>query len=146
MIRDVHPESGCWFLPIPDPESKGQKGNGSRIRNTATVTFVWFILIMWTYKIRPAGLCIKWIWTNLSYEERGKKRTRLCAIWRWPAREYHVRGTHRLNLGRSPRVGIFSIPTLDGKWSGNVLLLVKPTVRLDISRPKLPFACHTGVE
>jgi hypothetical protein len=32
-----------------------------------------------------------------------------------PARGYYVRGTHRLNLGRPPPVGIFSILTLDGK-------------------------------
>ncbi len=28
------PDSDFDFLPIPDPRSKGQKGNGSRIRNT----------------------------------------------------------------------------------------------------------------
>ncbi len=33
MIRDVR--SGPQFFPIPDPESRGQKGTGSRIRNTA---------------------------------------------------------------------------------------------------------------
>ncbi len=37
MIRVVHPGSGCWLLPIPDPGSRGLKGTGSRIRirNTA---------------------------------------------------------------------------------------------------------------
>jgi hypothetical protein len=41
MIRDAHPGSGSrirririLILPIPDPGSKGQKGTGSRIRNT----------------------------------------------------------------------------------------------------------------
>ncbi len=29
------PSPGSWFLPIQDPESRGQKGTGSRIRNTA---------------------------------------------------------------------------------------------------------------
>jgi hypothetical protein len=37
MIRDVHPGSGLWFLPIPDPGSSGQKGTGSRIRIRNTV-------------------------------------------------------------------------------------------------------------
>jgi hypothetical protein len=35
MIQIVHPESRSWFLPIPDPGSRGLKGTGSRIRNTA---------------------------------------------------------------------------------------------------------------
>jgi hypothetical protein len=30
MIRDVHP--GSDFLPIPDPEARGQKGKEYRIR------------------------------------------------------------------------------------------------------------------
>jgi len=34
MIRNVNPGSRSWFLPIPDPGSKGQKGTGYRIRNT----------------------------------------------------------------------------------------------------------------
>jgi hypothetical protein len=36
FIRVVHPGSGSWFLPIPDPGSRGRKGTGSwiRIRNT----------------------------------------------------------------------------------------------------------------
>ncbi len=36
MIRVVYPGSGSWFFTIPDPGSRGQKGNGSRIqiRNT----------------------------------------------------------------------------------------------------------------
>ncbi len=36
MIRAVHPGSGCWLSPIPDPGSRGQKGTQyrSRIRNT----------------------------------------------------------------------------------------------------------------
>jgi hypothetical protein len=39
MIRVVHPGSrfpdpDADFLPIPDPGSRGQKGTGSRIRNT----------------------------------------------------------------------------------------------------------------
>ncbi len=32
MTRDVYPGSGSWFLAIPDPG--GQKGIGSRFRNT----------------------------------------------------------------------------------------------------------------
>ncbi len=32
MIRDVYPD--LYFLPIPDPGSRGQKGTGSRIRNS----------------------------------------------------------------------------------------------------------------
>ncbi len=31
MIRIVHPGSGCWLLPIPDPGSKGHKSTLSRI-------------------------------------------------------------------------------------------------------------------
>ncbi len=31
MIRVVHPGSGCWLSPIPDPGSRGQKGTQSRI-------------------------------------------------------------------------------------------------------------------
>jgi hypothetical protein len=34
MIRVVIPDPDPDFLPIPDPESRGQKGTGSRIRNT----------------------------------------------------------------------------------------------------------------
>ena len=32
------PGSGCWFSPIPDPGSRGQKGTRSRIRNTCKDT------------------------------------------------------------------------------------------------------------
>ncbi len=35
MIRVVHPVSGSWFFTHPG--SRGQKGTGYRIRNTATV-------------------------------------------------------------------------------------------------------------
>jgi hypothetical protein len=35
MIWDVHLDPDLDFLPIPDPGSRGQKGTGSRIRNTA---------------------------------------------------------------------------------------------------------------
>ncbi len=31
IIRNGHPGSGSWFLPIPDPGSRGQKGTRSRI-------------------------------------------------------------------------------------------------------------------
>ncbi len=33
----IHHGSGSWFLPIPNPGSRGQKGTGSRIRNTTSV-------------------------------------------------------------------------------------------------------------
>jgi hypothetical protein len=44
MILVVHPGSRISdpdpeFLPIPDPGSRGQKGTGSRIRNTAYMIF-----------------------------------------------------------------------------------------------------------
>ncbi len=41
MIRDDHPESGSWILPIPDPGSRGQKGTGSRIRIRNSWFQVW---------------------------------------------------------------------------------------------------------
>jgi hypothetical protein len=36
MIRDVHRGSGSLLFPILNPGSRGQKGTGSRIRNTGT--------------------------------------------------------------------------------------------------------------
>jgi hypothetical protein len=38
MIRDFIPDPDLDFIPIPDPGSRGQKGTGSRIRNTAFQT------------------------------------------------------------------------------------------------------------
>jgi hypothetical protein len=46
MIRDVHPGCGSWFLPIPDPGSRGQKGTGSRIRIRNTVGNHYLTLIL----------------------------------------------------------------------------------------------------
>jgi hypothetical protein len=45
MIRVVHPGSGSWFFPIPDPRSRGQRGTGSqiRIRNTAPQKYACFL-------------------------------------------------------------------------------------------------------
>ncbi len=39
MTRIVHPGSRSWFLPIPDPGSRGQRGTGSRIRIRNTELF-----------------------------------------------------------------------------------------------------------
>jgi hypothetical protein len=36
MIRDIHPGSGSWFFPIPDPGSMDQKSTGFRIRICST--------------------------------------------------------------------------------------------------------------
>jgi hypothetical protein len=44
MIRDIHPRSRIRilvFLSIPDPGSRGQKGTGSRIRNTNYNTYIY---------------------------------------------------------------------------------------------------------
>jgi hypothetical protein len=41
MIWDVHPGSGFFSIPGPDPGSRGQKSTGSRIltHNTASITY-----------------------------------------------------------------------------------------------------------
>jgi hypothetical protein len=38
MIHNIHPDLDLFFYPsrVPDPGSRGQKGTGSRIRNTAS--------------------------------------------------------------------------------------------------------------
>jgi hypothetical protein len=33
------PDPDAYFLPIPDPRSRGKKGTGSRIRNTVPIRF-----------------------------------------------------------------------------------------------------------
>jgi hypothetical protein len=49
MIRVVHPGSGCWLSPIPDPGSRGQKGTQSRIRirNTGYLPDICLCTLMW---------------------------------------------------------------------------------------------------
>jgi hypothetical protein len=51
-IRD--PRSGIRKKPIPDPGSRGQKGTGSRIRirNTAGIIDLRFLLLEDTLKLR----------------------------------------------------------------------------------------------
>ncbi len=57
MIRVVHPGSGCWLSPIPDPGSRGQKGTQSRIRIRNTVFNRAFFGSVsgscWKFRIRP---------------------------------------------------------------------------------------------
>jgi hypothetical protein len=55
MIRDVHPGSeSCFFLPIPDLRSRGQKSTGSRIRirNTEPVPALLFNSVIGTIYVR----------------------------------------------------------------------------------------------
>jgi hypothetical protein len=53
FIPDPNPRSGSWFfLPIPDPRYRGQKGTGSlnRIRTTEFKYFSFFCFPFSTYK------------------------------------------------------------------------------------------------
>ncbi len=50
MIRDVPtgfriPDAELDFLPIPDPGSMGQKGTGSRIRNTVSNSLIMIVRV-----------------------------------------------------------------------------------------------------
>jgi hypothetical protein len=56
MIRDVHPGSGpCFFLPIPDPGFRGQKGTGSE-----SAKLIFSIL----YSLFENGQCTKSLYTK----------------------------------------------------------------------------------
>jgi hypothetical protein len=46
MIRDVIPDPDLDFLSIKDPGSRGQKGTGSRIRNTDSKGLVQKIILL----------------------------------------------------------------------------------------------------